>query len=108
MSSTTLPVDSAVVFDGEAYRSRPKQLARWLLESRNSLRRKYRELKVESKRLKVRVNDVVKSRDEWKRRANLGDQQLDTAKAEVEHLTAQLEQLTNGVPKKTVKFQAVR
>ena len=68
MSSTTATVGSAVVLDGdalEAYRSRPRQLARWLLESRDTLREKYRELKVESK-------------------------------------------LTNGAPKKTVPFQAVR
>jgi len=111
MSSTTATVGSAVVLDGdalEAYRSRPRQLARWLLESRDTLREKYRELKVESKRLKVRVNDVVKSRDEWKSRAHLADEQGLAAKAEVERLTAQLEQLTNGAPKKTVPFQAVR
>jgi hypothetical protein len=83
------------------------QLARWLLESRDTLRRKYRDLKVESKRLKVRVNDVVKSRDEWKIRANLANEQGLAAKAEVERLTAQLEQLANGAPKKTVQFQAL-
>ncbi len=111
MSSTTVAGDSAVVVDVdalEAYQSRPKQLARWLLESRNTLRRKYRELKVESKRLKVRVNDVLKSRDEWKSRAILADEQGLAAKAEVERLTAQLEQLSNGTPKKTVPFPAVR
>lgn len=111
MSSAIVAVDSGVVLEGnalEAYRSRPRQLARWLLESRDTLRRKYRELKVESKRLKVRVNDVVKSRDEWKSRANLADQQGLAAKAEVERLSAQLEQLTNDAPKKTVQFQAVR
>lgn len=103
MSSATIPVDSAVVFDGdalEAYRSRPRQLARWLLESRDTLRGKYRELKVESKRLKVRVHDVVNSRDEWKRLADLANQQVLATAAEVERLTAQLEQLTNGAPQK--------
>ena len=54
------------------------------------------------------MNDVVKSRDEWKSRAHLADEQGLAAKAEVEHLTAQLEQLTSGAPKKTVPFQAVR
>lgn len=111
MSSTTVAVDLTVISDGgdlEEYRSRPKQLARWLLESRDTLRGKYRQLKVDSKRLKVRVHDVVKSRDEWKRRANLADEQVLAAKADVERLTAQLEQLTNGAPKKTVKSPAVR
>ena len=111
MSSTTVAVDSAVVLDGdalEAYQSRPRQLARWLLESRDTLRRKYRELKVESKRLKVRVHDVAKSRDEWKSRANVSDQQVLAAEAEVERLTGQLEQLTNGAPKKKGKSRSVR
>ncbi len=111
-STTTVPVDSAVVINGSAlerYRSRPRQLARWLLESRDTLREKYREVKVELKRLKVRVNDVVKSRDEWKRRSNLADQQVLAVKAEVERLTAQFEQLTNAAPKKkAVKSQPVR
>lgn len=111
-STTTVPVDSAVFGDENslgAYRSRPKQLARWLLESRDTLREKYRELKVESKRLKVRVNDVIKSRDEWKRRADLADQQMLAVKAEVERLTAELGQLTNAAPpKKTVKSPPVR
>ena len=66
MSSTTLPVDSTVVFDGEAYRSRPKQLARWLLESRNRLRRKYREVKVESKRLNAALPETPEHRL-WRR-----------------------------------------
>jgi hypothetical protein len=110
MSTITAPVDAGVVIDGlEAYQSRPMQLARWLLESRNTLRRKYRALKVESKRLKVRVNDVLKSRDMWKRRANLADQQVLAVKAEVERLSKELERLTNAAaPKKTMKSQAVR
>ncbi len=70
------------------------------MESRDTLRGKYRELKVESKRLKVRVHDVVNSRDEWKRLADLANQQVLATAAEVERLTAQLEQLTNGAPQK--------
>lgn len=111
MSSTTIAVDAGVVSERdvfESYRSRPKQLARWLLESRDTLRARYRELKVELKRLKVRVRDVVKSRDEWKRRAHLANQQVLSEKAEVERLTVQLEQLTNGAPQKKVKPQPVR
>lgn len=86
----------------EQYRSRPKQLARWLLESRDTLREKYQGLKIDSKRLKVRVTDVTKSRDNWKQQAETSDQQLRAMKAEVERLTALLEQTTDsGSPKKT-------
>ena len=74
------------------YRSRPKQLARWLLESRNALRLKYQRLKVELKRLKVCVSDLAKSRDNWRQRAESSDQQVRAIKAEVERLTALLEQ----------------
>ena len=74
------------------YRSRPKQLARWLLESRDRLREKYQGLQVELKRLKVRVSDVTKSRDNWRQQAETADQQLRAMKAEVEQLSALLEQ----------------
>ena len=85
----------------EKYRSRPKQLARWLLESRDTLREKYQGLKVESKRLKVRVSDVTKSRDSWRQQAETSDQQVRAMTAEVERLAALLEQATDsGSPKK--------
>jgi archaellum component FlaC len=85
----------------EKYRSPPKQLARWLLESRDTLREKYQGLKVELKRLKVRVSDVTKSRDNWRQQAETSDQQVRAMKSEVERLTALLEQATDsGSPKK--------
>jgi len=71
----------------ENYRSRPKQLARWLLESRDTLREKYQGLKVELKRLKVRVSDVTKSRDNWRQQAETSDEQRRAMQAEVERLT---------------------
>ena len=82
------------------YRSRPRQLARWLLLSRDALRAKYQALKVEMKRLKVRVSDVTKSRDNWKQRAEVSDQQVQAMQAEVERLSAQLEQAMDSTSKK--------
>ena len=86
------------------YRSRPRQLARWLLASRDALREKYQELKVVSKRLNVRIHDLAKSRDHWKQRAEAADQQIQSMKAEIERLIAQLEQAVTpvdvGFPKK--------
>ena len=104
--SNAVSIDPMVVSDEgenpvEKYRSRPKQLARWLLESRDALREKYQGLKVESKRLKVRVSDVTKSRDNWRQQAETSDQQLRAMKAEVERLAALLEQAgASGSPKK--------
>ena len=84
----------------EEYRSRPRQLARWLLESRDALREKYRELKVEMKRLKVRVSDLAHSRDKWRQRAKLSDQRVNAMKAEVERLSAELQQAVERGSKK--------
>jgi hypothetical protein len=91
------PSDATLVSDEdfrllEKYRSRPRQLARWLLESRNRLRAKYRCVKVELKRLKVRVSDLAKSRENWRQRAEASEQQLLVMKTEVERLAALLEQ----------------
>ena len=98
--SNAVSIDSMLVSDEgdtpmEKYRSRPKQLARWLLESRDALREKYQGLKVESKRLKVRVSDVTKSRDNWRQQAETSDQQLRAMKAEVERLASLLEQASD-------------
>ena len=95
--SNAVSVDPMLVSDEgddplEKYRSRPKQLARWLLESRDTLREKYQGLKVESKRLKVRVSDLAKSRDNWRQQAEASDQQVRAMKAEVERRAALLEQ----------------
>ena len=84
----------------DKYRSRPRQLATWLLTSRDALRGKYQELKVESKRLKVRISDLAKSRDNWRRRVEVSDQQVRMMKAEVERLTAQVEQAVDSSLKK--------
>lgn len=84
----------------DAYRSRPKQLARWLLISRKQVKEKYRATKVELNRVKVRVSDVSKSRDAWKARAESSQQELLTMKAEVERLAALIEQ--TPPPKKEV------
>ena len=104
--SNTVPIDPTLVCDEggpplDEYRSRPRQLARWLLESRDTLREKYRSLKVDLKRLTVRVSDVTKSRDNWRQQAEASEQQVRAMKAEVERLTALLEQASDsGSPKK--------
>ena len=104
--SNALRIDATLVFDEgdnplEKYRSRPRQLARWLLESRNTLREKYQSLRVQLKRLKVRVGDVTRSRDNWRQQAEESEQQVRAMKAEVERLVALLEQTPDsGSPQK--------
>lgn len=111
--SITVSVDPLLVSDEqdnslEKYRSRPKQLARWLLESRDTLREKYQGLKVELNRLKVRVSDVTKSRDNWRQQAEASDQQVRAMKAEVERLVALLEQANDSGSQKKVHCHSVR
>ena len=67
-------------------------LARWLLMSREQLKAKYRAAKVELNRVKVRVADVSESRDKWKARAEVSRQELVAMQAEVERLTALINQ----------------
>lgn len=88
----------------DAYRSRPKQLARWLLISRKQVKEKYRATKVELNRVKVRVSDVSKSRDTWKARAESSQQELLAMKAEVERLAALIDQ--TPPPKKKGRITA--
>ena len=96
--STVANCEEENLFD--KYRSRPKQLARWLLESRDTLRAKYQELKADWKRLTVRVNDVSRSRDNWKQRADVSEKQVQAMQAEVERLSALLEQEADSDLKK--------
>ena len=95
----TISIDPTLASEKESldkYRSRPKQLASWLLESRKALRDKYQTLKSEAKRLKVRLHDLAKSRDSWRQRAEISDQQVLAIQADVERLTKLLEQTTVG------------
>jgi chromosome segregation ATPase len=77
----------------DEYRSRPKQLARRLLVSRDQLRAKCKATKVELKRLKVRVSDVSKSREEWQKKAEFSEQQMSAMQTEIERLSALVEQV---------------
>ena len=52
------------------------------------------------KRLKVRVSDVAESRESWKQRAELSDQQVEALRVEVERLSALLEQTMDSASKK--------
>lgn len=108
----SMMIDPTRTSEGECpldkYRSRPRQLARWLLLSRDALRAKYQELKVEAKRLQVRVSDTSQSRDNWKLRAETSDQQVRAMQAEVQRLAALLEQAGDSGAQKKVNCHPVR
>jgi hypothetical protein len=63
----------------------------FLKKSRNKLREKYQELKRDQKRQQNRVRDVVKSREEWRSKAEALQAQvteLELQKAILEELVA--------------------
>jgi chromosome segregation ATPase len=70
----------------ESYRSPARVLAAWFRDSRDAWKRKFQELQVELKRLKVRVSDVDQSREHWKEQARRREQELAALQAEVEQL----------------------
>lgn len=76
----------------DQFRSAPRKLARWLFDSREKWKRKYRDLKAEMKRFQVQLNDVRKSRKRWKEQAQYSAKELEQMKAEVERLRKQVEQ----------------
>jgi len=60
----------------EEAKSPHRILVRSLLQSRNALRAKYRELRAECKRWRNQAAAVAKSRDAWRRRALAGEAAL--------------------------------
>jgi predicted nucleic acid-binding Zn-ribbon protein len=67
----------------------PARVQAWFLgRSRERWKRKYQELKIEAKRLQNRVNDVTKSRENWREEA----EQLRQRVQELEAQTAALQQ----------------
>lgn len=72
----------------------PRWVQAWFLgRSRARWKRKYKDLKVESKRLQNRVNDVTKSRDKWRdevRELRRRVQELETQNATMQEQVAAL------------------
>jgi uncharacterized protein YlxW (UPF0749 family) len=56
--------------DGKVKYVTPRWVQVWFLRrSRDNWKRKYQRLKADAKRLQNRVNDVTRSRDQWRARA---------------------------------------
>jgi SMC interacting uncharacterized protein involved in chromosome segregation len=69
----------------------PHRVQAWFLQrSRNNWKQKYMELKADQKRLQNRVNDVSKSREQWREDAKQSAQRLEEKEAENAALREQL------------------
>jgi chromosome segregation ATPase len=78
-----------------------KQVQAWFLgRSRNRWKKKYAELKLESKRLKQRVADIGRSRADWRSEAEAARQEAQELRTRNAELQAQLDALAKGAQKK--------
>ena len=72
----------------------PRHAQIWFLfRSRSRLKAKYRQLKLDQKRLKNRVNDVTRSREGWREDAERLRQEAEQLEAQNAQLRDQLERL---------------
>ena len=78
----------------------PRWVQAWFLQrSRDNWKKKYMELKTDSKRLQNRVNDVGKSREKWRDGAKELEQRVAQFEAENAALHEQLAALKKGRPR---------
>lgn len=77
--------------DRKAEYSTPHRVQAWFLQrSRNKWKKKYMELKADQKRLQNRVNDVTKSRAQWREECKQNACRLQDMEAENAALREQL------------------
>lgn len=76
---------------GKPEYSTPARVQAWFLrKSRDNWKSKYMDLKSDEKRLQNRVNDVVKSREEWREECKQHSRRVAELEAEVAALHEQL------------------
>jgi uncharacterized protein YlxW (UPF0749 family) len=77
--------------DGKVEYTTPHRVQAWFLQrSRSRWKKKYMELKADQKRLQNRVNDVTKSREQWREEAKQTGCRLQEVEAENAALREQL------------------
>lgn len=88
---------------GKPEYSTPARVQAWFLrKSRDNWKSKYMDLKSDEKRLRNRVNDVVKSREEWREECKQQSRRVAELEAEVAALHEQLAALKkDGRPRAT-------
>jgi predicted nucleic acid-binding Zn-ribbon protein len=82
--------------------STSKQVQAWFLRrSRGLWKKKYAELKVQSKRLRQRVADVTNSRAEWRSKAEAARREAEEIRTQNAALRVQLDALADSAYKKS-------
>jgi chromosome segregation ATPase len=80
----------------------PAHVQAWFLErSRRNWKNKYMTLKADSKRLQNRVNDVTKSREQWRDEARQSERRIEALEDENAKLRQQLAALKKDGPRGT-------
>ena len=97
-----------VLQDVDEAQSPHRILLRSLLRSRNKLRAKYRELRVECKRWRNQAAAVERSRSEWRERALRGEAAAQEERAERVAVESQLQQLRERPEEREAELAALR
>ncbi len=85
--------------DHKAKYTTPARVQAWFLQkSRDNWKKKYMELKADTKRLQNRVNDVSKSREQWREETKEQSQRVQEVEAENAALREQLAALKKDGP----------
>jgi predicted nucleic acid-binding Zn-ribbon protein len=92
----------------EEAKSPQRILVRSLLKSRNKLRAKYRELRVECKRWRNQAAAVEKSRTAWRQRALTGAAALQNEQAERAVIDSELQELREQSAAREAELAALR
>jgi SMC interacting uncharacterized protein involved in chromosome segregation len=82
----------------KAYTSPPWAQRWFLLRSRDNWKQKYMDLKTDHKRLQNRVNDVTKSREEWRDETKQLNERIQKLEAENTALQEQMAALKKDGP----------
>lgn len=94
-----MPVDASSRDDGKVEYKTPRWVQVWFLRrSRDNWKKKYVQLKTDSKRLQNRVNDVSKSRESWRDETKELEKLVRTLQAENAALREQLAAEKKGGP----------
>ena len=83
------------------YKSRARVLASFFERSRDGWKQKYQELKATIKGYKNRIADLIKSRDQWRLKAEHAGERLSALEVEVNGLRTQIAEFEG---KKTTKL----
>jgi hypothetical protein len=93
MDATIIDRDTAQDQDSIGYKSRPGALIWFFRKSRDRWKAKHQALKATVKKHKNRVADANKSREQWRLKAEVANQRLETLEAENAELLTKISAL---------------